>query len=53
MNGQAHEKKPNTPVTIMPAPIPEEFADLEPDSDLFGTDDLIGIEIASDEESGE
>lgn len=28
----------------------EEFEELEPDPDLFGTDDLLGIEILSDEE---
>ncbi len=44
--GSASEKKPNTPVVIQPE---EEFVDLEVDADLFGPDDLAGIDITDDE----
>ena len=42
----AHEKKPNAPVTILPDI--DEFIDV--DGDLFGTDDLVGIDVAVDDE---
>ena len=45
----AHEKKPNAPVTIQHGE-PEDFIDLDADGDLFGTDDLVGIDVAVDDE---
>lgn len=45
MANPASEKKPNQPVTILPPVDPEEFVDLEPDAELFGTDDVFGLDL--------
>ena len=52
--GAASEKRPNAPVAILPSePVPAEIVvDLNVDGDLFGTDDLIGIDTPTKDDEG-
>lgn len=49
-NTPASEKRPNQPVTILPSVSEDDFVDLEPDGDLFGTDDLFGLDVPVNDE---
>lgn len=56
MKTAASEKRPNAPVTIVPGEPrePEEIVvDLNVDGDLFGTDDLVGIDLPVDDKGNE
>lgn len=50
MKSPASEKRPNQPVTILPPVSEDDFVDLEPDGDLFGTDDLFGLDVPVNDE---